>query len=223
MDSYRDQAAKGWFGYGTWSAPYWFVGMEPGGEQDASEFEAWHNAGGPELIDLFAHSEACHNLQWVCARPPLQRTWKQLIRVVLGYEGKPGDTEAVRSYQRDRLGRSEGETALIDLSAIAAPNLGVIVPEREQNRPKRIEMIRQRMSEHNPKFVLFYGVGYRDDYSKVAGAAFDEDGFAWCGETLCSLVQHPVARPTRSAEWWADKGLTLRTIRTNRSPANAIT
>jgi len=26
------EMARSWFGYGRWSAPYWFVGMEPGGD-----------------------------------------------------------------------------------------------------------------------------------------------------------------------------------------------
>lgn len=27
-------AARNWFGYGRWDAPYWFLGMEPGGTDD---------------------------------------------------------------------------------------------------------------------------------------------------------------------------------------------
>jgi hypothetical protein len=33
--SYKALAAEQWFGYGRWAAPYWFVGMEPGGQDDA--------------------------------------------------------------------------------------------------------------------------------------------------------------------------------------------
>lgn len=48
MDSVRDEAARKWFGYGRWDAPYWFVGMEPGGTEDASSYESWKRLGGGE-------------------------------------------------------------------------------------------------------------------------------------------------------------------------------
>jgi hypothetical protein len=33
-------AAQGWFGYGRWDAPYWFVGTEPGGTNDHASYDA---------------------------------------------------------------------------------------------------------------------------------------------------------------------------------------
>jgi hypothetical protein len=206
-------AAERWFGYGRWSAPYWFVGMEPGGEDDARVYETWYELGAPELLDLKTHSEKCEDMRWLVEHPPLQATWKQLIRMALGYEGAPSGTEDVRCYQRDRLGRSDADTLLIELSAVNAPSLSVHVAERESHRADRIATIRRRMDEHTPTFVVFYGVTYRAEYEKVVGAAFNADGYRWHGNTLCALVRHPAARSSSPASWWLAKGYEMRTMR----------
>jgi hypothetical protein len=99
--------------------------------------------------------------RWLIERPPLQATWKQLIRLALGYQGASADLEDVRRYQRDRLGRSDADTLLIELSAVNARSLSVHVAERESHRAERIATIRRRMEEHQPEFVVFYGVRYR--------------------------------------------------------------
>lgn len=213
MDSYRALAAEQWFGYGRWSAPYWFVGMEPGGEEDARVYETWHELGAPELLDFKAHSEKCEDMRWLVEHPPLQATWKQLIRMTFGYEGAPNDAEDVRRYQRDRLGRSDADTLLIELSAVNAPSLSVHVAERERHRTKRIATIRRRMEENTPKFVVFYGVTYRGEYEKVVGGPFDGDGYRWHGTTLCALVRHPAARSSSPASWWSAKGDEMRRMR----------
>lgn len=48
-----------WFGYGSWSASYWFIGMEPGGEGDGASHESWERLGAGELIDCRAHRCDC--------------------------------------------------------------------------------------------------------------------------------------------------------------------
>ena len=42
----EDRAARAWFGYGRWQAPYWFIGMEPGGTEHAASYESWERLGG---------------------------------------------------------------------------------------------------------------------------------------------------------------------------------
>lgn len=48
-------AAESWYGYGPWDAPYWFIGMEPGGDDTHASYEAWEALGGHELIDCREH------------------------------------------------------------------------------------------------------------------------------------------------------------------------
>jgi len=53
-----EDAAQKWFGYGKWSAPFWFVGMEQGGMDDNDHIgweKAWQDLGGTELIDCREH------------------------------------------------------------------------------------------------------------------------------------------------------------------------
>lgn len=56
-DGARDEAARRWFGYGRWAAPYWFVGMEPGGTDEHASYESWVGLGACALIDCRDHHE----------------------------------------------------------------------------------------------------------------------------------------------------------------------
>jgi len=49
---FKALAAEKWFGYGRWSAPYWFVGMEPGGADNPLVYSAWRDLGAPELLEI---------------------------------------------------------------------------------------------------------------------------------------------------------------------------
>ncbi len=216
-DDPKALAAQSWFGYGKWNAPYWFVGMEPGGTDDHATYETWAQLGGTELIDCREHHLASANAEWHGPdRPRLQPTWGRLIRLVLGYEGKPTDLDAVKNYQRSKWGTLTGETASLVLSALHAPHIGADV-NRNLYREQRIAVLRERLKEYTPKFVVFYGTSYKDDYAKIAETSLTPNGFVWRGSMLCALVQHPTARPARSGEyrseeWWAEKGRVIRTI-----------
>lgn len=48
-------AAKSWFGYGRWDAKFWFICIEPSGDDGNASYEAWHHIGGAELDDCRAH------------------------------------------------------------------------------------------------------------------------------------------------------------------------
>lgn len=218
VPDFKALAAEKWFGYGRWSAPYWFVGMEPGGAEEPLVYSTWHDSGAPELLDLLEHSTACHDTRLVVGEPPLQPTWKQLIRLVLGYEGKPAGNEDVREYQRDCLGRRAGQTLLIEISSVNAKSLSVTVPEREAHRAERIATIRRRMLENKPDFIVFYGLRYADAYAEVAGGPFDSDRYRWNGPTLCALVRHPTAIPTSPASSWTEKGAQMRALRSAAMP-----
>ncbi len=209
-------ASQRWFGYGRWEAQYWFVGMEPGGTPDRTSYDSWFRLGATELIDCKAH-----HLDWNAlagreisrwhrpAKPPTQPTWRPLIQLLLAYLGQPADLDNVRDYQREMWGMSRGETALIELSGLRATNLNVEV-DRERHRDYRINLIRTRMLEHQPRFVVFYGLSYREFYERIAGGRFDSAEFHWSGSTLCVLVAHPRAR-RRSllTESWIDLGKRL--------------
>jgi len=213
ITSARDLAARSWYGYGRWEAPYWFIGMEPGGADEDASYEAWTDLGGGELIDCRAHHLRSDDPKWrrwhTGPRPPTQPTWRKLIQLFLSFEGTPTDIDAVGRFQREDWGSENGETALIEVSALHSPALGVNV-DRAAFREGRIATIRERMGQYHPKFVVFYGLGYRAIYEHIAGSPFNEAGYTTSGSTLCVLVEHPAARPGKSAEWWIEKGLEIR-------------
>jgi hypothetical protein len=215
MEDARSAALRTWLGYGNWKAKYWFVGMEPGGVDDAETYNSWLRLGGKDLIDLREHNLEWNKLvdksvqtHWFDPKPRIQRTWASLIRLLLSFQGRETDTESVRKCQSEEWGTLTGETALIELSAAAAPSTGHDVDGRGAFATSRSDVLARKLFEESPTFVVFYGTTYRDAYSAIAGAPFDESGFAWAGNTLCVLVQHPRVRP--SARWWISKGKDIR-------------
>lgn len=108
MTEAQERAAQGWYGCGRWDAPYWFVGMNQGGEGDDGRYDAWIDMGGRELIDCRAHH--LHRLRqattWFRAlRPRIQPTCGKLIRLLLAFKhelscsDEARNREAVRRYQ----------------------------------------------------------------------------------------------------------------------------
>lgn len=99
------RATESWFGYDRWDAKYWFIGMEPGGEDDAASYDAWLGLGGGELIDCRQHHLDRGFTKWHDDdRHGTQPTWRRLIQTMLGFEGLPATLEDVLRYQHDGWG-----------------------------------------------------------------------------------------------------------------------
>jgi hypothetical protein len=111
-------------------------------------------------------------------------------------------------YQRDKWGRADSDTALIELSAIASRSFAV-PGDRETYQTQRIDALRQHLEKDAPQLAVFYGTTYADQYARIAGGAFDSDGLRFSGQTLCALITHP-ARPTHTYEYWTEYGRKLR-------------
>jgi hypothetical protein len=208
----RDDAARDWYGYGQWSAPYWLIGMEPGGSDDATSYDVWQQLGGDELIDCRKHHLESGFKDWHEARrPPTQPTWRRLIQLILAFRGEPTDMDAVSLYQRDHFGSVDGETAVIELSALHAPSLSVSV-DRMRHRDERVLTIKRRFKEYRPKLAIFYGRTpvYRDAYEQIIGASFNSDDVALVGTILCALVPHPTWQGGPAPEYWVELGRCLR-------------
>ncbi len=184
--------------------------MEPGGTDDHASYEEWMRLGGTELVDCRAHHLGTKFTKWHGGhRPPTQPTWRRLIQLLLGYKGKPADLDSVSIYQRDSWGTLNGDTALLEVSALHAKNLAATV-DSNGHRDRRIAILKERLETNGPKFVVFYGFVYESIYEKIANTRFDANGYAWRGSTFCALVVGPTAPniPTemKSGEWWVMKG-----------------
>jgi hypothetical protein len=134
------------FGYGTWNAPYWFVGPEEGGGGNCVELAtriiAWCGLAGadPDYNGLLNLREYCDEIgetrfHGENARP--QRTWNKLLGL-LGHPGADnnapqwyghglGNPDWRLSFQRDFLAQPGVEphgrrVALLDISPLASPN-----------------------------------------------------------------------------------------------------
>jgi len=153
-------AARTWFVYGTWSAPFWFVGMEQGGAPEQGSYLAWRQLGGGELLDCREHHLAIDDplfRRWHHgAKPRIQPTWGGLIRLPLAYKGQDTGRDYVRHYQINAWGRSSGETAVVELSALRARNLSVDIA-RLDFRQERVRTLQERIAQHKPIFVACYG------------------------------------------------------------------
>jgi ribosomal protein L44E len=228
------QAAETWFGYGRWDAPYWFIGKEPGGADDLEQYASWLRLGGSELIDCRRHDLDCPSKRepgmWHGGeRPPLQPTWRPLIAMVLAFEGAPVyDDAAVRRYQDERWGRTDGDTAVLELSAIAAPSLAHEDAMRLMNVPERIATFRRHLAETPPRFVVFYGLGmdpvhgvpYLEHWSDIAQHALTIGEPVRVGQTVFVAERHPTAHGTTN-EHWMDLGRRVRSL-ADHSPEEKI-
>lgn len=205
--------AEHFFGYGRWDAPYWFVGPEAGMSKDgidtlSARYSSWKQLGCAEVVDCKKHHLGFGFTKWHQEHPPTQPTWRQLIRLLLTYKGLPADTEAIREYQRTQWGSETGESGVIELSGLAAPNMSE-QRDRATFLARRIERIRQKVREHHPVFVLMYGESHRAEWERIANSRFDSHGLCWMGGTVLVIAPHPVTRGLIS-EYWASLGRDLR-------------
>lgn len=205
---------KLFYGYGSWDAKLWFVGMEEGGGDSLDEIErrlaAWD--GSDDLADLREFHRAIGVDRWFRQRPQIQNTWGKLIRIALAAAGRPTDAESVRNYQRDELGRRNGDTAVIELFPLPSPStrewlygetMVTEIATRESYvealAPHRIGDLRRRILCQQPKAVVFYGSVFRRYWAEVAGIEMrpiDDAGFeaAKSASTVYIVTPHPVSR-----------------------------
>src|SRR4051794_35645990 len=100
--------ATEFFGFGRWDAPVWFVGIEEAGnpspEQLQHRVSIWTQRHQPTLADAPEFYPATGHNEWHGDKAVLQKTWKQLIRMLLLAQGKLDTLDGLLSYQRTQLG-----------------------------------------------------------------------------------------------------------------------
>jgi len=194
-------------GYGSLSAPVWFLGMEEGG-------------GGEDNLRQRLAFEAVEDCKKAHAnlgitrfhgdRPRIQRTWRSMCYIMLSLGGQEPTTAAIRDYQATKLGRSNGETLLAELMPIPKPRVSTweyqsVIPQYSSRDdyyqsvlPQRTELLRGLITTHCPSVVIAYGKRFWQEYQQLfPGAAFSaKDGFfmAQSNETCVVLCDHFTAR-----------------------------
>jgi len=209
VENDQREMAHCWYGYGRWDAPYWFIGPEPGQARNEhndlrQRIEAWRDMGGGELIDCRAFHDRIRETRWHREKPRLQPTWRRLLLLLMEYLGRPWDKDSLRSYQRDEWGSLDGETCVIELSALAA-NSFKVPRDRELFREARIEHLRQRRSKYKPQLMVMYGLREKEHWEKIAGGLFGrEGGIQTLDCTIFAVTRHPNTRGLTDTDW---KGL----------------
>jgi len=211
------QMAEHFFGYGRWDAPYWFLGPEAGMSKDGIDslsvrYKSWKQLGCASVVDCEKHHRGFRFTKWHDPPPkhklPTQSTWRQLIRLLLAYKGMSPTLDDIRAYQQCHWGSENGETCVIELSGIPAPNMQV-QRDRETFLLRRIEQLRQKALIHRPKFIVMYGTGQREEWKRIVGGDFDTGGIRRMEGTVAVVASHPVSHGT-SNEYWVELGQRLR-------------
>ena len=245
-------AARSWYGYGRWDAQYWFIGPEPGmradeGEKLLERCSAWERLGSLELMGCFEHHDAFDYLKWHnrttrmkvpvqnrTHRPPMQATWRQLIRLLLAYKGERADNDAIGDYQCELWGSLNGEVCAPELSALAARSFSV-KRDRTTYLDERTEHLRKRLVENVPQFVIMYGGGERlqSEWNYIASGIRGESpftiesfagwqaGFYSDGKTTFVRAAHPVNAGSAAPpdDFWRGIAEKLR-LPSNANPQN---
>lgn len=166
----------GFFGYGSLSAEWWFIGVEERGGGTFAEIQnrllKWQERGGKRLDDLMYFHTAIGEPRWFAWRE-LQPTWSKLIRMLLCAKRLPHDESAIRAYQVEVLGRESGETCLMALFPLPSPStatwayskhsrlisLGSRDAYQREIGMKRHATLKSLIAQHKPPVVVFYGLG----------------------------------------------------------------
>lgn len=171
-------------GYGTLSAPFWFIGLEEGLKSDDHE-DLQHNLRSRgawlQTMDL---AEACLRLR--DNRSPLNiesykyawtPTWWWMARVCryltcgpdsgTDEKAKNEAKKKTKNYVRHNLGRKNGQSFLTELSPIPARNLNEgaiwlnffrgVEAKTDTLINQRLSHLRSLIAKHQPPFIFCYG------------------------------------------------------------------
>lgn len=213
-DELLEKLIETFYGYGNLQGKYWFIGMEEAGvnfEDINNRVNIWSQRGQQEIEDV-----AEYNIDVGAWDEKLQPTWNKLIRIVLSAKGNKNiNIEDVRKYQFNELGRKDKETCLLELLPLPSPSLAhwiykdhsrlSYLTDRNQYvkhcLENRINKISEKIKEHQPKAVVFYGMGYEYFWRKITKTITDVEflptssGFLICrnSQTVFVISKHPVA------------------------------
>jgi hypothetical protein len=125
-DTLLQEFINGFYGYGNYHAPYWFIGMEEGGggsfEEIRSRLNTWASRGRRELEDLADYHCAIGITRYWDKPVRLQLTWNRLIQILISIKGLETFARDRRHYQRDHLARENSETCLLELMPLPSPS-----------------------------------------------------------------------------------------------------
>jgi hypothetical protein len=211
-----EEMARECYGYGSWSAPYWFIGLEEGMDGLLQKrIDVWLELGRETgLSDCRAFHEGIGFTKWHQKKPKaaLQSTWRPLMLLLMTFLERPADKESLREYHVNRWGMTDGETCVIELFGLPATDLQTGAVQRgdhftlaqiEDIRQKRLECICGKMDEHKDtlKFVVMYGCKGRKSFEELAKRSLICDEVFKRGSTLMAFAPHPGEHGRKNDDW----------------------
>jgi hypothetical protein len=219
--------ARNCYGYGCWSACYWFIGPEQGmgntnyEEEINKRYKAFIELQTDGLCDCRSFHEHIGGNKFFPKGPSqkvaLNKTWGYQIALLYAYLDKYCDREIRRDYQFNQLGNAKGHTCVVELKGLPAYN-GRASKDQTDYLGDRIKELRKQIDFHSPKFVVFYG-SEQESWTQIANCEIELEKPVARGDTVFTYMPHPNARnePRKHTDWEA-MGKTIRSRRA--SPAD---
>ncbi|MDT0685573.1 hypothetical protein [Autumnicola psychrophila] len=180
------------YGYGIWSANYWFVGIEENGgytiEDTITRINSW-NGYRTDLIDCKEHHSNIGHHQFF-TKGKHQPTWWGLMKLRKAIEGKDITTASLRDMQRNNWGQKNSENLILDLFPLPSPSVKDWKYDKwskltylttrsdyfKELAERRINYLQEKIQLNEPKVVFFYGSSMMKYWNKVVPNSFQKEG-----------------------------------------------
>jgi hypothetical protein len=230
-----EHMASGFYGYGDWDAPYWFIGPEQGGGNNLKRSKVWDQfvrtgRAKDGLCDCKEFHKEIEEKRWHFKEPlELQRSWKRLMWLLMAYTDRPSGDESLYNYQCNCWGMRNGETCVIELSGLSFRSFresanflsseldGDAAARFRGFKQKRVNHIIDKIKEVDPKpeLVVLYGYTQERFWKQIAEAGLDRDTAKRIGKTIFVFGPHPAAYGTNidnSKPKWQKLGRSARVL-----------
>jgi hypothetical protein len=185
-----ERRLNNFWGYGSFQAPVWFLGMEEGlSPQDKKELDKrFLAADGKLTIDMRRDmAELTGHMKWFRPPFPIQPAWQYPIALYLFLKNnaEPSQQE-IRGHQSIVLGDMElKETTAIELMPLPSakaddsewlygnhgvPGLRTRQEYMDTYKGRRIQKLKALLTQYHPQLVIFYSASYRYDWECAIGA-----------------------------------------------------
>ena len=162
----------------------WFLGPEEGGNyyQKIPRINAWFSISkSKNFVDIFEFHKKLDDLlpgsnplaQHFIGKRLINPTWGGIVQIIAGYEGEIClSREGKRSFQAEKLGRSDSTNCILELSPFSSKALkDKSWPDKNTTLdnilPKRILALSELILKHRPKVVFMHTKAYWVNFEKV--------------------------------------------------------
>ncbi len=201
----RDETKKllQFIGYGNLRAPVWFLGME---ERGLTTERLRQRLNFAPVEDLDRAQRILGIRQHHMPPVRLEAHWSTMAKIMLMLTHLAPTPANLRVYQAAQLGRTGGDTLLVQFWPLPTPNMiewpyvGMFeqFQTREEYRyhvkPLRIQLLRKLIAVEKPPVVICYGkddwLYYKQIFEWSEWQAMENFEYTLCDETRVFLTPH---------------------------------